>query len=179
MITDLKEINKSKKTIKNRPNQFIEKIINISRISKVTKGGKKLSFRAIIVIGNEKGRVGVGVAKANDVQSAVKKAKNNGLKHLISIPITKSFSIPHDISNQIGACKLIMRPSKEGSGVIAGGAIRIVLEVAGIKNIIAKQLGSNNLLNNARLTIYSLKSLRTISQVSKERNINLELYSKN
>jgi small subunit ribosomal protein S5 len=179
MITDLKEINKSKHPIKSQSKQFIERIINISRVSKVTKGGKKLSFRAIIVIGNEKGQVGVGVAKANDVQSAVKKAKNNGLKHLINVPITKSFSIPHDISNQIGACKLIMRPSKEGSGVIAGGAIRIVLEIVGIKNIIAKQLGSNNLLNNARLTISSLKKLRTISQVSKERNINLKLYSKN
>merc|ERR1712153_85620 len=140
--------------------------------SKVTKGGKKLSFRAIIVVG-EKGQVGVGVGKAADVANAFRKAKADGKKNLITVPITKSLSIPHDVKGSYGACKIIMRPSFEGSGVIAGGAVRTVLEVAGIKNVIAKQLGSNNLLNNARASIVALRSLTTKSQVLEKRDLNL------
>ena len=131
-----------------------------------------MSFRAIVVIGDENGQVGVGVGKAEDVVNAFKKAKTNGQKNLINIPITKSLSIPHNVTSDKGACKIIMRPSLEGSGVIAGGAVRTVLEVAGIKNVIAKQLGSNNLLNNARTTIIALKSLTTQSQVLKNRDLN-------
>ena len=153
--------------------KFKERVIKISRVSKVTKGGKKLSFRAIAVVGNEYGKVGVGVAKADDVMTALKKAKTNGYKNLIDLPITKSLSIPHDVIGNFGACKVIMRPSIEGSGVIAGGAVRIVLEVAGVKNVIAKQLGSNNLLNNARASICALQNLTTKSQVAKKRDLNI------
>ena len=153
--------------------KFEERAIKISRVSKVTKGGKKLSFRAIAVVGNEYGKVGVGVAKADDVMTALKKAKTNGYKNLIDLPITKSLSIPHDVIGNFGACKVIMRPSIEGSGVIAGGAVRIVLEVAGVKNVIAKQLGSNNLLNNARASICALQNLTTKSQVAKKRDLNI------
>jgi len=175
MSTDLKQVNKLKKTprrneISNEP-KFVERLIKISRVSKVTKGGKKLSFRAIVVIGNENGQVGVGVAKADDVVNAFKKAKTNGRKNLIQIPITKALSIPHNVVGHFGACKIIMRPSIEGSGVIAGGAVRTVLEVAGIKNVIAKQLGSDNLLNNAHASISALKNLTTKSQVLKKRDL--------
>nr|QYB18994.1 ribosomal protein S5 [Climaconeis cf. scalaris]QYB19159.1 ribosomal protein S5 [Climaconeis cf. scalaris] len=149
-----------------------EQVIKVDRVSKVTKGGKKLSFRAIIVVGYENGEVGIGVAKANDVINAFKKARANGLKNLIKFPLTKSLSIPHNIVGNFGACKVIMRPSIEGSGVIAGGAVRIVLEIAGVKNIIAKQLGSNNILNNAQASICALKSLTTKSQVNQKRNLN-------
>jgi small subunit ribosomal protein S5 len=177
MNTDLKKINKLKKNSRSNNNaieaKFVERLIKISRVSKVTKGGKKLSFRAIVVIGDENGKVGVGVAKADDVVNAFKKAKVDGHKNLIELPITKSLSIPHNVVGQFGACKVIMRPSIEGSGVIAGGAVRIVLEVAGVKNVIAKQLGSNNLLNNARASICALKNLTTKSQVSKKRDLNL------
>ena len=177
MSSDLIKINKGKKNYRRNSNvqepKFVERLIKISRVSKVTKGGKKLSFRAIVVIGNEKGKVGVGVAKADDVVNAFKKAKADGHKNLIELPITKSLSIPHDISGNFGACKVIMRPSIEGSGVIAGGAVRIVLEVAGVKNVIAKQLGSNNLLNNARAAICALENLTTKSQVAKKRNLDL------
>ena len=173
MNTELKQINRVKKTgqrtkIINK-RDFVERLIKISRVSKVTKGGKKLSFRAIVVIGDENGQVGVGVAKADDVVNAFKKAKTNGKKNLIKIPITKALSIPHNVTGQFGACKVIMRPSIEGSGVIAGGAVRAVLEVSGIKNVIAKQLGSNNLLNNARASIVALQNLTTYSQVKKNR----------
>ena len=175
MGNNLKKINK-KNSWRNRTVQepkLTERLIKISRVSKVTKGGKKLSFRAIIVIGDENGKVGVGVAKANDVVNAFKKAKANGRKNLIKLPITKSLSIPHNVIGNFGACTVILRPSIEGSGVIAGGAVRVVLEVAGVKNVIAKQLGSNNLLNNARASICALDSLTTRTQVMEKRNVDL------
>jgi small subunit ribosomal protein S5 len=129
---------------------------------------EKLSFRAIVVVGDENGQVGVGVAKADDVVNAFKKAKTDGRKNIINF--TKALSIPHDVVGDFGACKVLMRPSIEGSGVIAGGAVRIVLEVAGVKNVI-KKLGSNNLLNNARASICALENLTTKSQVAKKRNL--------
>lgn len=179
MSSDLKRINKLKKNSRRGTNtqepKLVERLIKISRVSKVTKGGKKLSFRAIVVVGDENGQVGVGVAKADDVVNAFKKAKTDGRKNLIQLPITKSFSIPHHVVGNFGACKVIVRPSIEGSGVIAGGSVRTVLEVAGIKNVIAKQLGSNNLLNNARAAVSALDSLTTKSQVLKKR----DLYSDN
>jgi len=175
MNINLKQVNKLKKNSKRNNNlketKLVERLIKISRVSKVTKGGKKLSFRAIVVVGDENGTVGVGVGKADDVINAFKKAKTNGRKNLIKIPLTKAFSIPHNSIGNFGACKIIIRPSKEGSGVIAGGAVRTVLEVAGIKNIIAKQLGSNNLLNNARAAINALENLKTKAELEKERNL--------
>lgn len=175
MNTDLKKVNKTKRNLKRNDNKndskFIERLIKINRVSKVTKGGKKLSFRAIVVVGDEKGQVGVGVAKANDVVNAFKKAKTDGYKNLVKIPLTKSLTIPHKVTGNFGACKIIMRPSIEGSGVIAGGAVRTVLEVAGIKNVIAKQLGSDNLLNNAHAAICALKNLTTRSETLKKRDL--------
>lgn len=175
MSADLKQVNKGKKNSRRNDNindkKFIERLIKISRVSKVTKGGKKLSFRAIVVIGDENGQVGVGVAKADDVVNAFKKAKTDGRKNLIQFPLTKTLSIPHNVKGNYGACKIIMRPSIEGSGVIAGGAVRTVFEVAGVKNVIAKQLGSNNLLNNARAAVVALDNLTTQSQVTKKRDV--------
>ena len=176
MSSDLKKINKLKKNSQRNFNiqesKLVERLIKISRVSKVTKGGKKLSFRAIVVVGDENGKVGVGVAKADDVVNAFKKAKTDGRKNMIQLPITKSYSIPHNVVGNFGACKVIMRPSIEGSGVIAGGAVRVVLEVAGVKNVIAKQLGSDNLLNNARAAIVALEALTTKSQVLQKRDLN-------
>ena len=173
MSTDLKQLNKLKKNKKRNESvtEYEERLIKVSRVSKVTKGGKKISFRAIAVIGNKNGKVGIGVAKADDVIDAFKKAKTDARKNLINIELTKSLTISHDISGNFGACKVIMRPSIEGSGVIAGGAVRTVLEVAGIKNIIAKQLGSNNLLNNARASILALNTLTNKSQTIKNRDL--------
>ena len=174
MSSDLKKLNKLKKNSRRiQEPKLVERMIKISRVSKVTKGGKKLSFRAIVVVGDENGQVGVGVAKADDVVNAFKKAKSDGRKNLIKLPLTKALSIPHNVEGVFGACKVIMRPSVEGSGVIAGGAVRMVLEVAGVKNVIAKQLGSNNLLNNARAAVCALDNLTTKSQVAKKRNLDL------
>ena len=177
MTSDLKKINKkrdSRRKINSYEPKLVERLIKISRVSKVTKGGKKLSFRAVVVVGDENGQVGVGVAKAADVVNAFKKAKTDGRKNLIKLPLTKALSIPHNVIGNFGACKVIMRPSIEGSGVIAGGAVRIVLEVAGVKNVIAKQLGSNNLLNNARASINALQNLTTKSQIVKKRGLTLK-----
>ena len=178
MISDLKKINKLKKNSRRfktiQEARLVERLIKISRVSKVTKGGKKLSFRAVVVVGDENGKVGIGVAKADDVVNAFKKAKTDGQKKLITLPITKALSIPHTVTGDFGACKVVMRPSIEGSGVIAGGAVRLVLEVAGVKNVIAKQLGSNNLLNNARAAICALDNLTTKSQVNKKRGLDLK-----
>ena len=118
MTNDLKKLNKkrnSRRSINNYEQKLVERLIKISRVSKVTKGGKKLSFRAVVVVGDEKGKVGVGVAKAADVVNAFKKAKTNGRKNLIELPLTKALSIPHNVIGTFGACKVIMRPSIEGS----------------------------------------------------------------
>nr|YP_009391293.1 ribosomal protein S5 [Dipterocladia arabiensis]ARW59437.1 ribosomal protein S5 [Dipterocladia arabiensis] len=164
-----------KKNIKNKDEiNWQEKVIQVKRVTKVVKGGKKLSFRAVLVIGNEKGQIGVGIGKASDVIGAVKKGVSDAKKHIIHIPITKSYSIPHPIHGTAGAAKIILRPSATGCGVIAGGSTRTVLELAGIKNILAKQLGSNNTLNNARAALNALKNLRTFQQTAENRDITLE-----
>ena len=138
-----------------------ERVVAVQRVTKVVKGGKKMSFRAVVVVGNEQGKVGVGVGKATDVINAVKKAVADGKKQVITVPLTGANSIPHATTGRFGAARLILRPSAPGSGVIAGGSTRTVLELAGVKNILSKQLGSNNLLNNARATIEGLSSLRS------------------
>jgi len=151
-----------------------ERVIQIRRVSKVVKGGKKLSFRAIVVVGNETGQVGVGVGKAGDVIGAVRKGVADGKKQLIEVPLTKSNSITHITNGVSGGAKVIVRPAAPGTGVIAGGAVRTVLELAGVKNILAKQLGSNNPLNNARAAINALETLRTFSEVAEERGVSVE-----
>jgi small subunit ribosomal protein S5 len=151
-----------------------ERVIQIRRVSKVVKGGKKLSFRAVVVIGNEKGQVGVGVGKAGDVIGAVRKGVADGKKQLVDVSITKSSSITHITQGVAGGAKVIVRPAAPGTGVIAGGAVRTVLELVGLKNILAKQLGSNNPLNNARAAVDALEGLRTLSEVAQERDVPLE-----
>lgn len=165
-----------KKTSRNREKEveWQERVVQIRRVTKVVKGGKKLSFRAIVVVGNERGQVGVGVGKAADVISAVKKGVVDAKKHLVEVPLTKSNSIPHPAKGAATGAKVMMRPAAPGTGVIAGGAVRTVLELAGVRNILAKQLGSNNPLNNARAAVVALSTLRTFSEVAQERGITLE-----
>jgi small subunit ribosomal protein S5 len=164
---------KSSKT-KEKESDWQERVVQIRRVTKVVKGGKKLSFRAIVVVGNERGQVGVGVGKASDVIGAVRKGVVDGKKHLVSVPLTKANSIPHPVRGAGGGAKVMMRPAAPGTGVIAGGAVRTVLELAGVRNILAKQLGSGNPLNNARAATNALASLRTFADVAEERSIPLE-----
>ena len=151
-----------------------ERVVQIRRVTKVVKGGKKLSFRAIVVVGNERGQVGVGVGKASDVIGAVKKGVADGKKHLVDVPLTKAYSIPHPSTGEGGGARVFMRPASPGTGVIAGGAVRTVLELAGVRNVLAKQLGSNNPLNNARAAADALSALRTFSEVAEERDVPVE-----
>nr|YP_009511105.1 ribosomal protein S5 [Hydropuntia rangiferina]AXI96778.1 ribosomal protein S5 [Hydropuntia rangiferina]UAD87459.1 ribosomal protein S5 [Hydropuntia rangiferina] len=159
---------------KEQETKWEEKVVQVKRVTKVVKGGKKLSFRAILVVGNEKGQIGVGIGKAGDVIGAVKKGVSDAKKHIINVPLTKSYSIPHPIQGISGAAKVILRPSAIGSGVIAGGSIRTVLELAGVKNILAKQLRSNNTLNNARAVLNALSQLRTFNNTAENRDIYIE-----
>ncbi|MCP9839075.1 30S ribosomal protein S5 [Synechococcus sp. J7-Johnson] len=161
-----------------RDSEWQERVVQIRRVSKTVKGGKKMSFRAIVVVGNERGQVGVGVGKAGDVIGAVRKGVADGKKHLVKVPLTRTSSIPTDGRGVDGAASILMRPAAPGTGVIAGGSIRTVLELAGIKNVLAKRLGSKTPLNNARATIQALQSLRTHKETAKERGISLEqIYS--
>lgn len=151
-----------------------ERVVQIRRVTKVVKGGKTLSFRAVVVVGNERGQVGVGVGKASDVIGAVRKGVSDAKKHLVDVPLTRSNSISHRANGVSGGAKVMMRPAGPGTGVIAGGAVRTVLELAGVRNILAKQLGSDNPLNNARAATSALDSLRTFAEVAEERGIPIE-----
>jgi small subunit ribosomal protein S5 len=153
-----------------------ERVAQISRVTKVCKGGKKLSFKAIVIVGNELGQVGVGIGKADDVINAISKAITDARKNVITVPITKTNTIPHLTYGNYGACRTLIKPASPGTGVIAGSSIRTVLELAGIKNILAKQLGTNNVLNNARATICALENLKTPLTVSIARNLPLEKF---
>nr|YP_010484989.1 ribosomal protein S5 [Hypnea cervicornis]UVW80683.1 ribosomal protein S5 [Hypnea cervicornis] len=171
-------INKKKNTKnKEQESNWDERVVQIRRVTKVVKGGKKLSFRAILVVGNERGQIGVGTGKASDVIGAVKKGVADAKKNIIHVSLTKSNSIPHTVQGISGAAQVIIRPSAIGSGVIAGGSVRTVLELAGIKNILAKQIRSNNTLNNARATLNALSKLKTFYKTAKNRDIRvIDLY---
>ena len=147
--------------------KYEEKVIQVTRVTKVVKGGKKLTFRAIIIVGDTKRKVGVGVGRADDVNLAMDKAILNGKKNLITVPLTLNYSVPHVVKAGFGACSIMIRPAKLGTGVIAGGSVRTVLELAGIKNVVAKQFGSNNILNNAKATILALTNLNQQIEIGK------------
>lgn len=147
-----------------QPSEFEEKIVQVNRVSKKTKGGNQIGFAVLVVVGDRKGRVGVALGKAPDVLSSIKKGVRKAKKHLIIVPI-KNGTIPFRINVKYGAAQVLLKPAPQGSGVIAGGAIRDVLEVAGIKNVVGKILGSNNQGNNAYATMKALQELNAICQV--------------
>lgn len=144
-----------------------EKIVQIRRVTKVVKGGKKLSFRAVVIVGDGQGQVGVGVGKSSDVVGAVKKATVDSKKYLLRVFLTKNNSIPHSVVGRFGAAKLLLKPCAPGSGVLAGGSVRIILKSLGIQNALAKQLGSSNLLNNAHATMLALSQVSNSTQESR------------
>ena len=149
-------------TVEPVESEWKEQVVQIRRVTKVVKGGKKLSFRAIVIVGNKKGQVGMGVAKAAEVIVAIQKAVADGRKNLITVPIFKT-TIPHMITGRSGAGSVVLKPASQGTGVIAGGAVRAVLELSGIENILSKSLGSKSPLNAANATLNALKSLRTFN----------------
>lgn len=153
--------------------EWKEQVIQVRRVTKVVKGGKKLSFRAIVVTGNKNGQVGVGCAKAAEVIIAIQKAVAEAKKNLVTVPIFKT-TIPHQITGRSGAGSVLLKPASQGTGVIAGGAVRAVLELAGIENILSKSLGSKSPLNAANAALEALKSLRPFDDAARRRGISLK-----
>jgi len=147
-----------------QPSEFDEKIVQVNRVSKKTKGGNQIGFSVLVVVGDRKGRVGVALGKAPDVLSSIKKGVRKAKKRFITVPIIQN-TIPFRIQVKYGAAQVLLKPAPQGSGIIAGGAVRDVLEVAGIPNIVGKILGSNNQTNNAYATIKALKQIQDISRV--------------
>ena len=152
--------------------EFEERVVQVARVTKVTKGGKMLAFRAVVVVGNKAGKVGVGVAKAKEVIIAVQKAVTDAKKTLSTVPITANSSVPHKLTQQgNGSCNVMIRPALPGSGITAGGSVRAVLEMAGYKNVNAKMLAGSNPLNNGRAALEALRAMRTAEQVARQRGL--------
>ena len=155
------------------PPEFEEKLVAVNRVSKTVKGGRNMRFSALIVIGDKKGRVGIGMGKAVEIPEAIRKASEAAKKNLVTIS-TKDTSIPHETVGRFGTAKVVLLPAPEGTGVIAGGPARAVLELCGVKDIRTKSYGTNNPINTVKATLEGLKALRTAEQVAKLRGKTVE-----
>lgn len=159
--------------VKPTETELKEKLVNLNRVAKVTKGGRTFSFAAIVVVGDGNGTVGHGLGKARDVSEAISKAVDDAKKNLIKVPLYKG-TIPHEQKGKYGAGKVLIKPAADGTGVIAGGAMRAVLEIAGVHNVLAKSQGSSNPHNVVKATIDALTKLRSPMLVAKQRGVKLE-----
>ena len=157
-----------------RPKMYETEIINIGRVTKVTKGGRHFRFSATVAVGDRKGKVGIGTGKANEVPDAIKKAEQAAAKNVVRVAIVDNRTIPHEAIGVRGASKVMLKPATEGTGVKAGGPVRAVLELAGVKDILSKSLGSNTKINMAFATLDALKAQRTVEQVAKLRGKKVE-----
>ena len=151
---------------KEKDNRFEERVVSINKICKTVKGGRRLRFSALVVVGDGKGFVGFGTGKANEVPDAIKKALEAARKNLYKVPMIKGDTIPHEIIGEFGSSKVFMKPAPEGAGIIAGGPVRAVLELAGVKNIYSKVYGSRAPINIVRATINGIENMKTVSKVA-------------
>ncbi|MFI3307043.1 MAG: 30S ribosomal protein S5 [Mycoplasmatota bacterium] len=156
-----------------RPKLFEEEVINIGRVTKVNKGGRTFRFSATVAVGDRKGQVGIGTGKANEVPDAIKKAVQAATKNVVRVSVVDG-TIPHEAIGVQGASKVLLKPASAGTGVKAGGPVRSVLELAGVKNILSKSLGSSTKVNMANATLEALKSQKTIEQVAQLRGMKVE-----
>ena len=152
--------------------ELTERVVQINRVSKVVKGGRRFSFSAIVVVGDGRGHVGAGLGKADEVPDAIKKGIEDAKKHLIKIPLVDR-TIPHLITADFGAAKVLLRPASKGTGVIAGGSVRAVVESAGISDILSKSLGSTNPVNVVMATMTALKRLRSSDEITQTRGVDI------
>ncbi len=164
---------KKGKRVEASDSEMKEKMVSLNRVAKVTKGGRTFSFAAIVVVGDGKGKVGHGLGKAREVSEAIAKAVDDAKKNTITFPINKG-TIPHEQKGKYGAGKVLLKPAADGTGVIAGGAMRAVLEIAGVQNVLAKSQGSSNPHNVVKATIDALSKLRSPKMVAKQRGISLD-----
>ncbi len=148
--------------------EFAEKVVHLNRVAKVVKGGRRFSFSALVVVGDQNGRVGAGLGKASEVPEAIRKAVDSAKKHLITVPMIGT-TIPHEIRLKKGAAKVLLKPAAPGTGIRSGGAMRAVIELAGIKDMITKSLGTNNPVNTVRATLAALQALQTPELVAEAR----------
>lgn len=148
--------------------EFEERVVKINRVTKVVKGGRRMKFTALVVVGDKKGRIGFGTGKAKEVPDAIKKATEKATKNVIRVSLVDT-TLPHGTVGRYGAAEVVLRPAADGTGVIAGGPVRAVLELAGVNNVLSKCIGSRTPVNLVRATVEGLKSMRTIEQVAKSR----------